>query len=160
MEADRLVSFRVMAEWLGISERHLKDLVARGQLSREKSGFPLAATVRAYCGHLRGVASGRGGEEQVLELTAERARLAKEQADAHSLKNAVMRGELLDAAETEARWADMLRAFRSRLLAVPSRVRVRMAHMTVTDIEAVDREVRDALTELGGGDDGSVHDDA
>lgn len=153
MDHNAPVSARVMAGILGISERHLKDLVARGQLTRQKAGFPLAETVRAYCGHLRGIASGRGGEEQVYELTAERARLAKEQADAHALKNAQLRGELVQAAEVEARWAEMLRAFRSRMLAVPSRVRVRMAHLTATDIDAVDREIRDALAELGDGRD-------
>jgi phage terminase Nu1 subunit (DNA packaging protein) len=149
-----------MAGILGISARALKDMVARGTLTRERAGFPLADTVRSYCGHLRGVASGRGGEEQVHDLTKERARLAKEQADGHELKNRIARGELLDAGETELRWADMLRSFRSRMLAVPSRCRVRLGHLTVTDVDVIDREIRDGLAELGNGDDDGLHDDA
>lgn len=151
-----------LAAMLGVSEQALRSLAAQGIAKRDRKGYLVADTVHAYCGHLRGVASGRGGEEQVYELTAERARLAKEQADAHALKNAQLRGDLVQAVEVEGRWADMLRAFRSRMLAVPSRVRVRMAHLTVTDIDAVDREIRDALTELGGDgeDDEPVHADA
>ena len=51
--------------------------------------FDLTTTVRNYVRHLRGTASGRGGEEQVAALTTERARLAKEQADAQALKTQI-----------------------------------------------------------------------
>lgn len=146
-----LVSKAQAAEWLGISRQALDkrpDLIV---LSGSK--VDLKATVTAYCAHIRGVASGRGGEEQVLDLTKERARLAKEQADEKEIKNAVLRGDLLPARDVEATWADFLRGLRSRMLALPSRAQV-SAGLTQAQTLAVDRELRLALAEAGEDADG------
>ena len=111
--------------------------------------YDLEESTRRYVASLRETASGRGGEEQVLNLTGERARLAREQADAQALKNAVARGENVPAIEVERAWADILRGLRSRLLAVPSRLRQTVPHLTTSDVTLIDRELRDALQELG-----------
>jgi phage terminase Nu1 subunit (DNA packaging protein) len=101
---------------------------------------------------MRTVAAGRGGDEQ-LSLTAERARLAREQADQDqdALKNAALRQELVDVKKAERAWSDPLRAIRSCLLSVPSRCRTRLGHLPVADTEVIDDEVRDVLTEEAGG---------
>jgi terminase small subunit / prophage DNA-packing protein len=140
-------SKREMAEWLGVSERALDKHEA--VLVRVDGKYDVKASVIAYCAHLRGIASGRGGEAQVLDLTKERARLAKEQADEKELKNAVLRGDLLPAAEVEATWSDFLRGLRSRMLALPSRAQV-TAGLTQAQTLAVDKELRLALAEAGG----------
>ena len=93
------------------------------------------------------MASGRGGEEQVYELTAERARLAKEQADAHEMKNAISRGQLVEADHVRREWSDILRKVRAAILASPSRLRQRLPHLTAHDVEAMDGELRRALSE-------------
>ena len=111
--------------------------------------YNLEESTRRYVASLRETASGRGGEEQVLNLTGEQARLAREQADAQALKNAVARGENVPAIEVERAWADILRGLRSRLLAVPSRLRQTVPHLTTSDVTQIDRELRDALQELG-----------
>ena len=116
------------------------------------NAYDLEESARRYIASLRETASGRGGEEQVLNLTSERARLAREQADAQALKNAVLRGEYVPAIDVERAWADTLRALRSRLLAVPSRLRQSMQHLTTSDVTLIDRELRDALQELGNAD--------
>lgn len=115
--------------------------------------YDLSETVGRYIEHLRGTASGRGGEEQVLTLTGERARLAREQADAQALKNAKLRGELVEAAEVERTWSDVLRQLRARILAVPSRLRADLPDTPAPTFHAIDRALRDALTELGNADD-------
>jgi phage terminase Nu1 subunit (DNA packaging protein) len=126
-------------------------LVRRGLLTKTGRGkFDGDASVRRYIKHLRMVASGRGGEDGVLDLTAERARLAKQQADGHELKNALARGELLEVAVVERTWTGVLSMVRSRMLAVTSRVRQRLPHMTAFDADVVDRELREALTEAAG----------
>ena len=89
---------------------------------------------------------------KVAQLTTERARLAREQADAQALKNAALRRELVPAAEVERAWTDILRQVRSRVLAVPSRLRQAVA-LPADAVAALDRELRDALTELGRDDD-------
>lgn len=147
------VSCADMCALLGITPPMLTELKKRG-IARHvgRDAWDLGATVHAYVTHLRGIASGRGGEDHVLELTAERARLAKEQADAQALKNAQARGELIRAEEAERSWADFLRQLRSRLLAMPARLRSDGA-LDRAASEALDRALRDALAGIGGGDD-------
>lgn len=148
--ASDVVSSRVLADWLGISPQAVNKHAREGVIRRNDDGaFDLRASVLAYCRHVREVAAGRGGDEQP-NLTAERARLAKVQADSYELKNAVTRGELVEVAEAERAWSDTLRTVRSCMLAIPSRVRQRLGHLTVADVEAIDFEVRNALTEAAG----------
>ena len=146
------VSRSELADMIGVSIPRLNGLVDDGVVIRVAVGkYDLAASVRNYCARLRGTASGRGGEEQILDLTKERARLAKEQADGAAIKNAAARGELIDAGEVERGWSNILRKLQARMLAVPSRVR-QSEYFTAAQVQAIDRELRDALTELAGGD--------
>ncbi len=89
-----------------------------------------------------------GEERQKASLTEERARLAKEQADAAEIKNAILRKELVHASDVEREWASVLRKVRSGVLAVPSRVRQLLPHLTPHDVEAIDNELRCALEDL------------
>lgn len=142
-----------LCDLLGLSPAMLTELKKRGiAVHLGLDAYDLAATVGAYVRHLRGTASGRGGEEHVATLTTERARLAKEQADAQALKNAALRGELVSAAEVERTWSDLLRQVRSRILAVPSRLRQSL-NLPTAEAELIDRELRTALSELGHADD-------
>ncbi|MDD9745513.1 MULTISPECIES: terminase small subunit [Marinovum] len=139
-----------LCELLSLSSGALTDLKKRGiAVHLGHDAYDLKATVRAYVEHLRGVASGRGGEEHTVQLSAERARLAKEQADAQALKNAKVRGDLVEASEVERTWADVLRQVRARILAVPSRLRSELPQLDTATVAALDRGLRDALTELG-----------
>lgn len=79
-----------------------------------------------------------------------RDRLLREQADNAALKNQILRREYVKASEVEARWADVLRRLRSKILAVPSRVRQANPHLTAQDVAAFDAELRAALEELAG----------
>lgn len=81
---------------------------------------------------------------------SERDRLAREQADNMALKNAALRRELVPAVEVEQRWSEVLRRVRSKILAVPSRVRQSLPHLTLQDVAAFDTELRRALDELAG----------
>jgi len=131
----------------------LTQLVKRGIAVRlGRNSYDLEQSTRNYVTHLRGIASGRGGEEQNLTLTGERARLARAQADAQELKNGAIRAELVKATDVERRWADILRKVRARVLAVPSRLRQSL-DLKPAVIASIDRELRDALLELGNADD-------
>lgn len=141
-----------MALWLDMSERSVREHAAQGHLVRGGRGYDLQASVRAFVGHLRTVAAGRGGEDHSANLTAERARLAKEQADAIAMKNEAARGNLLDAGETERVWTAHVIAVRNRILAVPARLRMSHGYLDPLAYRALDRELRDALTALGHGD--------
>ncbi|MBV6635866.1 MAG: terminase small subunit [Mameliella sp.] len=138
-----------LCDLLRISPAALTGLVKRDlAVKLGHDAYDLTETVGRYVEHLRGVASGRGDEGQVLTLTGERARLAREQADAQALKNAKLRGELVEASEVERTWSDTLRQMRARLMAIPSRLRADLPNLDPEVLTALDRALRDTLTEL------------
>ncbi len=141
-----------LCELFDISPAALTDLKKRGiavHLSHDT--YDLTATTCAYVQHLRGMAAGWGTGDQTANLTSERARLAKEQADAQAIKNAKLRGELVEASEVERTWADALRQLRARIMAVPSRLRSELPDIDPQAIDAMDRALRATLTEAGNG---------
>lgn len=146
--ADKDLTPADMASLLGVTTRTLRDLAERGLVEKRGRGRYALSSVTIYIEHLRGVASGRGDEQHVFDLTRERARLAKEQADAQELKNAAFRGDLVQVEEVKREWADVLRTVRAKILAVPSRARQSLAHLTAHDVEKIDGELRRALEEL------------
>ncbi len=141
-----------LGDLLGVSVKTIRSAADQGFIIRAstRGRYEVAASVQKYCEHLREMASGRGDASSAASLAKERARLAKEQGDAVALKNAALRGELIDANEATARWRATLTTLRSRLLAVPSRILGRLPHLTRQEVEIVDGEVRDALEELAG----------
>lgn len=138
-----------LCDLLDISPATLTDLKKRGiAVHLAHDSYDLRATVRAYAAHLRSTAARWGNEEQAESLTAARARLAREKADEAARRNAVARGELVEAAEVLRGWTEILRQVRSRILAVPSRVRSALPHLDAAEVETIDRELRTALEEL------------
>lgn len=148
-----VVSGAELAGFLGVSRRSISEFAERGIIERTaRNRFSLQRSVKLYCEHLRNVAAGRGGDG-TQELTSERARLAREQADGTALKNAVVRRELVLTSDVEREWSTVCRKARNALLAVTSRVRQTLPHLTGYDVAQIDREIRDALTGLGQDDD-------
>ena len=147
-----IASVTELADLFGVDRRTVSGLAKRGIILRSGRGFDRDDSVRRYCAHLRELATGRGGEAAIAGATVERARLLKEQADAVALKNATLRGEMLDAAAVEATWVGLVRAARAGCLAIPSRVQQRLPHLSKADAAAIDLEVRAVLERLADGD--------
>lgn len=82
------------------------------------------------------------------DAASERLRLVKEQADNAALKNAALRRDLLPAAEVEREWTGIMRQVRAGVLAVPSRLRQTLPHLSAADMDAIDTELRRALEDL------------
>lgn len=151
---ENIVTAKVVGDWLGVSDRTISDLAIRGQAKKVGRGqYDLRETVRLYTAHLREVSAGRGGSSQILDLTQERARLAKQQADGQELKNAQLRGELVAREDVVRGWQDILRRVRSGMLAVTSRVRQEISTIDAAQAAIIDREIRDALEALADGGD-------
>ncbi|HEY8214321.1 MAG TPA: hypothetical protein VIG36_09365 [Methylocystis sp.] len=141
------VSAAVVANWTQCDERTVREYAERGVITRVARGkYALKTCVQAISRHLREVAAGRGGEAAGLELSAERARLAKEQADGQAIKNATLRGELIEADIVERRWADILSSVKAQMLGIPSELAQALPHLTRHDLDEIDRVIRDALT--------------
>lgn len=78
-----------------------------------------------------------------------RQKLVLEQAEHTRLKNAKLRGELLDAKAVEAKWTAAVLDARNAFLALPSRIGSRLS-LTPAQLVVVDAEIRDVLDALAG----------
>jgi phage terminase Nu1 subunit (DNA packaging protein) len=139
-----------LADLLGLTANRVNVLVRQGHIPRVSKGrFDRREAVRGYCEHIRKQASGRGAANP--ELTEQKTRLAREQADKAEMQNAIARHELIPAADVEREWSAILRDVRAALLALPSRLQQRLGHLTTHDMTVFDREIRDVLSEIANG---------
>jgi phage terminase Nu1 subunit (DNA packaging protein) len=90
------------------------------------------------------------GDGEGLDLTAERARLAREQADGQALKNAELRGELVPGSDQAVALIALATSSSARLQAVPAKVAAECAaESSPHGCQAiVEREIRSALEDL------------
>lgn len=150
---DNIVTAKVVGDWLGVSDRTVSDLAIRGHAKKIGRGqYDLRETVRLYTAHLREMAAGRG-DGGSLDLTQERARLAKLQADGQEIKNAQTRGELVLRDDVLRGWQDIIRKVRSGMLAVPARIQQQIPTIGTSETILIDREIREALEALADGSD-------
>jgi terminase small subunit / prophage DNA-packing protein len=141
-----------VADHLFMSRQNAGDLFARGILpDRGRGGADLDECRRAYIEHIRAQAAGRlGTGDGDLDLTEERARKAKEEADRLEMMNAQMRGELLARGDVDAAVGAAFARVRAKMLSVPTKVAAEaMLVDTPAEAEALIREaVAEALGEL------------
>lgn len=129
-----------VADWLGLSDRRVKELRAAGVLP----SYELRECVRSYCAHIR-PASGKaaaGGSEAAASLDEARVRLLTAQADAREMLNEQMRGESVLAEDVETVVGAVVDGVRAKVLALPTK-----AAPVVVGLASL-AEVRDKLTEL------------
>jgi phage terminase Nu1 subunit (DNA packaging protein) len=135
----------ILAEWLDCDEATVRNYAKAGHVKRLSRGlYSLKESVVGVVRHLRGTAAGRGGADGVASLTAARTRLATEQADAVAIKNAVLRGEYLRAADVTMRWDTAASTIQIRVMACVTEI-AQALNLTRHQTETVDRILRDAL---------------
>ncbi|MDP3409035.1 hypothetical protein [Bosea sp. (in: a-proteobacteria)] len=136
-----------LATFWGVSTRQVRRLLSESVIRKSACGrYSTTDATRGYIQYLITSAKIRGGADP--EFKAEKLRLAKEQADHLELRNQEKRGELVSVVTVQNSWAEILRTVRAGMLAVPSRVSARL-NLSAHDLEIIDREIRDALTEIG-----------
>jgi terminase small subunit / prophage DNA-packing protein len=86
------------------------------------------------------LAGGEKQSEEKIDLNAERARLAKEQADGQALRNAVLRSELLPAERVENAWMSAIGRCRALLLGIPTSSAGRIVLLTRQHEDAKEAE--------------------
>lgn len=87
-----------------------------------------------------------------LSLESERARLAREQADGQALRNAVARGELLEAADVRATWSSVVLTIKERMRGLPSRAVVAIPGFRKAQAKRLAELVDEVLSELAHGE--------
>jgi phage terminase Nu1 subunit (DNA packaging protein) len=139
-----------IAAFLGIGTSRVRTLGREGVMVRVGRGrLDVQETLGNHLARLRDGSVKAGPVTD--EMKAEKLRLAKQQADKIEIQNAAARRELVRSADVEREWANVLRDVRSTVLAVPSRVGSKLAHLTAHDVAEIDREIKSALEGLANG---------
>lgn len=98
-------------------------------------------------------ASTAGRKPASTSLHAARTRKEIALAELRELEVRRKRDTSLDADAVAREWGDVLRTVRASVLAVASRVRARLPHLTAQDAQVLDEELRQALAALADADD-------
>jgi phage terminase Nu1 subunit (DNA packaging protein) len=110
--------------------------------------YRLATVVKALMDH-ENKPDGRHGNGDVAQLAAERARLAREQADQVALKNAIMRRENVPLRIVERGATIIFSTFREKCLAIPGKIAASCEMRPRGEVEEIVRdEIYEALEEL------------
>ena len=144
------ISLDDCANHLGIQQPTLTRLIKEGIIDKQDRGkYEVDAVRLQYLKHIRNLA---GNNNNNLELGAERARLAKEQADAKEMENAVERGDLVYIEKVAKQFEKQLTKARNKLLAAPTKVAAEAhAAATVKEVrEIIEAAIIEALDELVG----------
>lgn len=148
------VSTEVLAEVLGITDRRIRQLVEDDKVERVALGrFGFLESVKRYIASLRETASGRGGVDEQASLAVEQARLAGARAEHQEMKNAVLRGDLVERTKVEQEWTDDYKGLSQAMLNIPARLQQSLPHLHRNDVTEIDRLIRAALTEAANGHD-------
>ena len=150
----KFISTGELAQRLGLSSRRVATLAAEGIVTRTANGFDEAEAIKSYAAHMRRAAVGKRGPGAAFssgDTPNERQRLAAAQADAQEMKNKIAAGRVVDAGEAASALASIVIKTRDAILRVPDRLAAQMPHLSRTDVEAIDRALRQALTELSAG---------
>jgi hypothetical protein len=92
------------------------------------------------------------GDDDLPEYSVSRARSEFERANLLELERRLKEGQLVERKKVEATWAAMVTAAKTKLLAVPSRSKQRIPHLSLEEVEIITLLVREALEDLAGGE--------
>jgi hypothetical protein len=138
-----------LAAGLGISRRWVYQLVNEGIIQKtENNKFNVGDSTRRYCEYLRSGNTGTKADTQA-EYWQEKTKHENTRQEMAAIKLAKLKNQLHDAADVERVISGMLVVFRSKILAIPAKVSLRLANKESDVITSVlSSELREALTEL------------
>lgn len=123
----KLYTTKIVAQYLDLSERRVRQLRDEGVLEEKAPGlYDLRSSVRRYINYLRGDEGGKGGK---ADLNEERAKLTKEKRIAAETENKVRNGELYRKSDITVGMTTVVMNLRSRLLALPNKLAANIAKL-------------------------------
>lgn len=144
---DMIVNASFLGRIWGITMRRVQELGAQGVIPKKDRGrYVLGPACLTYAEYQRMNPSGGKG----FDLTDERTRLTRFQADNEEMKKKQMSGELFPAESVLKLWERHIMDCRSRLLALPTKIApVAYACKTIQEVQAAtEKLVHEALNEL------------
>ena len=125
-DIDKLtVSAAVLGQIFGVSDRRIRQMAEEGIIVRVAKGrYNLVESVKNYILSLKLAVDSANDENPDGELNIDEEKALHERVKRHisELKLQTMKGELHKAADVEKVMTDMLSAFKTRVLNVPSKV--------------------------------------
>lgn len=119
------VDAAAVAKALNITPRRVQQLAREGLPRVARGRYELGACMAWYIRFLQRALEQRalpGESGGYLSLAAERARLAKEQADKAALDNAVRRGQLVEIRIASREWEKWMVTLRAHFLSTPNKL--------------------------------------
>ena len=144
MDVSRPATQAAFGELVDISQQAVSDLKARGVLTDNAT---LLRWNHEYCAHIREQAAGRAGQIEA-GLTAERARLAKEQADKIAMQNAVARRSLAPVSVIEEVLGKVGTRIAGRFDALPGALRRRLPDLPAEALRLIEETIAEARREV------------
>ena len=93
-----------------------------------------------------------GVDNEDLDLTTERARLTKAQADKTELQLEIDKSEVLTIIDVERNWTNITQAIRAKLLSMPTTMAVELANLSRPEIKHIlEKHIFNILDELSEG---------
>lgn len=139
-----LYTSRIVAQWLCLTERRVRQLRDEGIIQEERPGlYDLQQCVIRYIRYLGGA-----GKEN---LNSERTKLTAEKRKAAEMDNEVRRGDLHATEDIEKALSTMCLNIRSRMLALPAKVSPTIANMQGDEagiFDVLKENIDEALEEL------------
>ena len=136
----KLYTSKVVAAWLGLTERRVRQLRDEGVISEKQPGlYDLQATVTKYITFLR---NGSGK----LNLNDQRAGLTRAKREAAETENKLRMGELHRTQDIEAGLKTVFLNIRGRFLALPAKLSPTLASMGGNQTAIFD-ELKQAIDE-------------
>ena len=143
----KLYTSTVVAQWLDISDRRVRQLRQKGVLAEVRPGlYNLKDCVHRYIEYLKK----DGSAEEAVDYNAERAKLARAKREKEELELDLKRREVLQAADVEKVMAEMLLRFRQKIRNIPVKQSPALAVETdqMEIFLALKRATDEALEEL------------
>lgn len=136
----KLYTSKVVAAWLGLTERRVRQLRDEGVISEKQPGlYDLQTTVTKYITFLR---NGSGK----INLNDERAGLTRAKREAAEMENKLRMGELHRTQDIEAGLKTVFLNIRGRFLALPAKLSPTLASMGGNQTAIFD-ELKQAIDE-------------
>jgi len=139
-----------LAKLFAINVRTVQALAAKGLLVKTGHGrYERTESIRSYVIHLREMAAGRTGlDPNGPDVIAENAFMKHEQALLARARRQILERDVIAVSRIQPIWERHARVVRASVLAIPSRARAALPHLSAFDQNKLDDIVRDSLTDL------------
>ena len=139
----KLYTSKVVAVWLGISERRVRQLRDEGVLEEKAFGFyDLQPTITRYLNYIR-----KGSND----LNDEKIKLTKAKREAVEMENALRKGSLHRTEDIEQGIQTICLNIRSRVLSLPAKLSPELSKMDGDQgkiFDTLKRDIEEILEEL------------